>query len=423
MSAVCNFQRIPEHLPKRLTISFPIWGLYDSGEGGAYHDYDRMMKEHVQRGFNCIRLDDGAGLMHTEDGTPRGPIFWGRIFGEYETCMRQFAATGAPGLCDVRNRLISLFEAAKRHNIYIVLSSWYYLHTCWFVKNPEINDELHSIPPKDRFMAFAKFLHYIICELEERQLDSQIAFAEIFNEADGLRFVNGYGDENHLTDEEIAAFRVKHEEAISWLQERHPQILFAFDSWTYYSDVRQIPSNLQVYNFHNYFLWSVYSSAVENDLSLLKKEQVTIEEIKAVADNAYIPTDDWYRRVWFYNNLNKKKIPDVQKKARDYLKMHEDNIRARFATSLERVKENLAENMPQVPVVCGEGVSYNGSYDLLWEETSQQYWCLLADVMKDYREAGLWGTVVRTCCGPEDPVWTLCPEKLLELNRIFLGVE
>ena len=107
--------------------------------------------------------------MHTQDGQPRGPISWGRIFGEYETCMRQFAATGTPGLCDLQKRLIALFEAAKRHHIYIALSSWYYLHTCWFVKDSELNDELHSIAPKDRFMVFAKFLHYIICELEERQ--------------------------------------------------------------------------------------------------------------------------------------------------------------------------------------------------------------------------------------------------------------
>lgn len=34
----------------------------------------------------------------------------------------------------------------------------------------------------------------LICELEDRGLDSQITFAEIFNEADGLRFINGYGN-------------------------------------------------------------------------------------------------------------------------------------------------------------------------------------------------------------------------------------
>jgi len=37
-----------------------------------------------------------------------------------------------------------------------------------------------------------------------------------------------------------------------------------------------------------------------------------------------------------------------------------------------------------------------------------------------YKKAGVWGAVIRTCCGPEDPCWTLCKDKLTELNRFFL---
>lgn len=422
-NAVRCREQIPAHLPRRLTISFPIWGLFDTGDGGAYHDCDLMMREHVERGFNCIRLDDGAGLIHDRQGNLLPPVFWGRAFGEYEDCLRQFAATGEPGLCDVHKRLIELFEAAKRHHVYIILSSWYYLHTCWFVKDRELNDRLQNIPPKERFQAFAEFLHYILCELEERNLDQQIAFAEIFNEADGMRFVNGYGDENHLSDEEIAVFCKKHEEALTWLKERHPQIMFGYDSWTYYSDLRQVPRNMQVYNFHNYFLWSVYGNAVEDDLSVIKEDPVSVEEIKAVSDCDYPPTDDWYQRAWFYHNLDENKIPMVQDRAKRYLKEHKDEVMERFYSSVDHVKENLDQNLPKVPVVCGEGVSYCGGYQLTWEETSEDYWQIMREVMAVYRDLGLWGTVVRTCCGPEDPVWRLCPEKLLEMNRIFLGEE
>ena len=38
-------------LPKRLTISFPIWGLYDIDGKGFYADTDRMVREHLERGF------------------------------------------------------------------------------------------------------------------------------------------------------------------------------------------------------------------------------------------------------------------------------------------------------------------------------------------------------------------------------------
>ena len=419
---VRHHEKIPAGLPERLTISFPIWGLYDTGSHGCYRDFDAMMREHTERGFNCIRLDDGAGLMHDLDGHRRQPVLWGHAFGKYENCMRQFNSTGEGGYCDVHSRLIELFTAAKKHHIYIILSSWYYLHTCWFVKDRELNDRLHSIPPHQRFMAFARFLHYILCELEDRGLDSQIAFAEIFNEADGLRFVNGYGDENHLSDAEIAVFRKEHEEAIQWLRERHPAILFGFDSWTYYTDKRQIPKNMQVYNFHNYFLFSVYTNAIENDMSLLRPHnRISIAEIKAASDCAYPPTDDWYQRVWFYQNLDENKIPAACAKATDYLHTHMEEIRDRLRSSVEYLEETLTHSLPPVPAVCGEGVSYCGGYTLVWEETSADYWQLIQEMMAAYRKLGLWGTVVRTCCGPEDPVWTRCPEQLLAANRAFLG--
>jgi hypothetical protein len=416
-----NHEKIPAHLPKRLTISFPIWGLYDTESGGVYRDIDRMMIEHKERGFNCIRLDDGAGLMHDLAGNPRGAVSFGYVFGEHDKDVRQFGAIGEPGLCHPRERLIALFEAAKRHGIYIILSSWYYLHTCWFVKDKKLNDELHGIEPEERFMAFAKFLHYIISELEERGLDDRIAFAEIFNEADGLDFVNGY-DEHNLSDRQIAVFRKKHEEAIEWLRNKHPEILFAYDSFTYYSDLRQIPSNMQVYNFHNYFLWAnLYGNYLEKETSFLKSDAVSAEEIKSLSECDYPPPDGWYNRAWYYTNLDPRKISAAEQMMTEYLREHIEDFREKFRFSVEHLKNNLDNNLPAVPTVCGEGVTYSGGYKLLWEEKSEEYWTLVREMLKAYRELGLWGSVVRTCAGPEDPVWNLYPERLLEMNRIFLG--
>ena len=105
---------------------------------------------------------------------------------------------------------------------------------------------------------------------------------------------------------------------------------------------------------------------------------------------------------------------------KQYLKDNIDSIRKRFNDSIEHLMQNLDNNLPSVPVVCGEGVSYCGGYNLIWEETSEEYWTLIREMMQTHREVGLWGTVIRTCCGPEDPVWNLCPEKLLEMNKIFL---
>ena len=81
MAMVRNSDKIPPHLPKRLTISFPTFGLYDTPSGGVYHDLDRMVRENKERGFNCIRMDDGAGLIHDLDGNLRGSVPIGYIFG------------------------------------------------------------------------------------------------------------------------------------------------------------------------------------------------------------------------------------------------------------------------------------------------------------------------------------------------------
>ena len=408
--------KIPGHLPKKLTISFPIWGLFDTGNG-YYHDLDKMMIDHRERGFNCMRIDDGAGLMHDINGKARGAVYFGRGFGEFDKKMRQSAASGDPGYCDTRERLLELFRAAKRHGVYVILSSWYYLHTYWYVDSA-LASELAAIPPHERFMAFAKFLHYILLELEAEGLDSQIAFAEIFNEADGLCFIDGYGHKNHISKEELERFRVEHEEAIAWIKERHPQILFAFDSYSYYADHDQIPKNIDLYNFHNYFLWKIYHASIENDLSLLSENPIPKEAIRASTKPGFDAAEDWYERVWFYNNLADYDRANEQGNA--YLEEHRDELVEWLHKTVEHLRSDFDGALSGMPVVSGEGVSYSGTNALVFEEYSETFWGIMREMIDCYRSLGLWGTVVRTCCGPEDPVWRTHPDKLLEINERFL---
>ena len=60
-------------LPERLTISFWIWGFMCGKPGNVYHDLDRRMLELKERGFNCIRMDSGAGFAMT---CPDGVWAW-----------------------------------------------------------------------------------------------------------------------------------------------------------------------------------------------------------------------------------------------------------------------------------------------------------------------------------------------------------
>jgi len=48
----------------RLAISFWVWGVFDTKSNAYYHDLDSRMVDLKERGFNCIRLESGAGLCH-----------------------------------------------------------------------------------------------------------------------------------------------------------------------------------------------------------------------------------------------------------------------------------------------------------------------------------------------------------------------
>jgi hypothetical protein len=58
----------------RLTISFWIWAIFDMKSNPSYADLERRFVELKERGFNCIRIESGAGLCHDKDGRPRGEL-------------------------------------------------------------------------------------------------------------------------------------------------------------------------------------------------------------------------------------------------------------------------------------------------------------------------------------------------------------
>jgi hypothetical protein len=326
----------------------------------------------------------------------------GPAFDHFDCMMRQMNTDGRRGSCDFMERTVELFRAAKKYDVFIVPSSWYYLHTYWMVEEPGINDEMFSIPPLERFMVFAKYLHYIIRELEELGLDDRIAFAEIFNEADGLSFVDGYGHRNKRSVEELHQFRAAHGEAIQWLKEQHPQLLFAYDSHTYWADENQVPDTMQVYNFHNYYMWNVYS-AMENDPEINKEllmGKYTEADVRRTREGKLPAAEDWYRRDWYYNDLDPEKMHLAEAFLAKYLAENMDKYRERFSMSLEYILNFTREHCPGLPLVTAEGTTYCGSKLLLWEDKDPNYWQLVEEATLAYKKAGLWGVIPRTCCGP-----------------------
>ncbi len=417
-----RIDRIRARLPKRLTISFPIWGLMDTNEGGAYHDLDRMVREHKERGFNCIRLESGAGLTHDIDGNRLPPMYITAPYGEY-SINRQIFVFGGEGHCDFLQRLLDLCKACQKYDVYLILSSWYFLHTYWYCPN-DWNDRILKTPADEMFMAFAKYLHYILKELEAAGCCDRIAFAEIFNEV--LAVPDFIGE---LKDEDISGidFKVKHEEALAWLQEKHPDILFAVDSDDTTADgVDKLPENLQVFNGHNYFLWGIYGDTLEGgDPKQMQffRDEIHFEDLVHSRDGLYPlakSCEPWYTRMAVCNDLNVTTIPQLKAHLERRMEKNWDVYVKRLETFIKGYQRVMAAH-PNAPIICGEGVTYCSSKLVLWEEKSELYWNMVRLAMQRYKEIGLWGTVVKTCCGPEDPCWNLCADKLKELNEMFLS--
>lgn len=411
-----------KRLPKKLTISFPLWLIYGTkGENSPYYDIDKVMKEHAERGFNCVRIDSGAGLIHNIKGELRGDFYVADMFGEYEKIPRQQYITGDGGRCDLLGRLIKVFECAEKYGIYVILSQWYYLHTYWFhQKGDPICDELFALTANERIGAFAKFWHYILLELEKRGLDKRIVFVELFNESDDHPYLCGirrFGSNPNslVSDEERAEFLRLHEEALDFLKEKHPNLLFAYDSARAKENDPCAPRNADVFNFHNYYLWVLYSVTINEHPEWFRNE-ITEEHVKSSREGRLPAAPDWYDRVSRYNDIDTSYLPDIEKALEQkFIETRDDYIR-----KINSAIDITLKNANGRPIVCGEGVSYICHKDILWEEHSDSYWEIVRYGLEKYKEAGLWGTVIRTCCGPEDPCWTLCKDKLLELNTYFL---
>ena len=420
----------------RLAISFWIWALWNTGTNGFFNDLELRMAELLERGFNCIRLESGAGLTHDAKGRPRGELeFIAALPGHGQTTRQMEHMIG--GRVDLMQRLIELCTIAQRNNVKVILSSWYYLHTFWFT-DKNLTAELLGLPPEDRYIYFARGLDRIIEELKQRDLADTIAFAEIFNEADGMKFVGGYGKKNQ-PKEELNGFRKLHEEALDFLKARHPDILFALDTYTPRTSTELVPRNAQVWNFHSYYLWGVYGIfegsllRPDSDLSdpntyapirgYLRRDLVPFQAILDSRKGRPPLAAGWYRRIWLYRNLNPNAIPELERLLQENLERNIDQYKQKATEGAKHAVRMRDQHFPRIPLVLGEGVSYCADHWLRWEERSDAYWDVIEHAARTYRQHGFWGAVPRTNSGPEDPVWHEYPQRLQRANAVFLGKE
>ena len=170
-------------------------------------------------------------------------------------------------------------------------------------------------------------------------------------------------------------------------------------------------------------MWSIYSKEEEYSQDCFC-EGVSIDDINA--DRPFrrkeVRENDWYGRILRYSGLKKEMLKTLEARLEERLVTDYENYKNKALRFKETLKK-LKENFPDILVVCGEGVSYPPSKELVWEEYSEKYWELVKEIVERYAESGMWGTVVRTCMGPEDHSWNSAKDKIQSINRAFLGVQ
>jgi hypothetical protein len=419
---------------ERLAISFWNFGLLSTGPNSIFNALEMRMAETVQRGFNCIRTECGTAITHDAEGRPRGELEFYPVLPGHDHFTRELQHVRG-GRVDLLKRLIELCTVAKRYNVKLILSSWYYLHTFWFT-DKKLTTELMGLPLEKRFMVFARGLDRILETLKERELIDVVAFAEIFNEVDGYEFRGGYEATNPTT-EYLTGIRLLHEEALDFLRTRHPDVLFAVDTMMANTVLDVIPRNAQVWNFHSYYLWPVYGvfeqGLMRADVDLndpaayapvrrfLRPDVMPLQTV--VDSRAGRPPlkEDWYRRIWLYRNLEPNAMPELERLLQEHLEKNIDRFKQRATDAAVQAVKVRDELFPGIPLVLGEGASYCADHRLRWEERSDAYWEVVEHAARTWREHGFWGAVPRTNSGPIDPVWYEYPERLKRANAVFLG--
>src|SRR5205823_2215463 len=158
---------------------------------------------------------------------------------------RWYDVTGG-AVIDGRRRLRELFEAARRHDCFVILSSWEYQQSPAFLETRDWYDALVGVEPEERHRTMALAMSDLVQYLKDCDLADRIAYAELHNEVD-LSRLRDVGDDPYWGQRGHVA------EAVDLMRKRHPDIVStSCYGITPYLDMEAVPDNGQVAHFHVY---------------------------------------------------------------------------------------------------------------------------------------------------------------------------
>ncbi|PYY52589.1 hypothetical protein DEJ17_15815 [Curtobacterium sp. MCSS17_011] len=239
-------------VPDRLRITLWDFSWYvRTGHGDVFEDIDRAMADAVQRGFNTIRICampfllfrsglDTAALRLGPLGRP------GTEYAGYAQGTRWYDVPGESQI-DGRTKLLELFQAAKRHDVSVIVSSWEWQQSSAFLDGREWFDALMAVPADERAVALADAHADLIEFLREHDLDDRVAFVELHNEVQGGHLTEG------LDGDLVVALHDRLSRGIARFHERLPDVPVTVNyAHVPVESMRGIPSDIDVLVVHPY---------------------------------------------------------------------------------------------------------------------------------------------------------------------------
>ena len=406
--------QVPDHLPRKLSIDCWIWSwIVSATPGEPYDDLERCIVELKGRGFNAVRVETGLNWAFGLDGRPRGPMTFGPWIAGHGWNFSTVNSRGG-GCLDILERLLHLFELARRYGVWVILTSWEYQDSSWFVADPSIRAEAYSIPEERRFMHLAEQHDRLLSMLEARGLEKQVAFVEVHNEPEYSEFPKG------------AENRRLHQEAVAMLRARHPGVLISGDFASH--DYSIIPDNVQVFDQHIYagagwYFQDLYGQTVMNE-KFDPHNPRALESLRRVLRDDLVPWDEfmkpaanirpfWRPIMWLFENLDNAKWDSfVAERFPEWKDRIWAEARKRFA------EDALEARHRRLPMVLDEGGFFYPPR-LSRFELSPAGLSLLDFFTNLAIEYDYWGFMPGTYCGPEHLIWHDNPEWLRQTNERF----
>ena len=432
---------VPEHLPKRLAITMPAWRwLTDGQPGEPWADLDAYFGQMVERGYNTARVDAMLNWAYEQDGTVRGPVEVGCVVDPgFITNSGGLVARGG-GRVRALDAMLDMCRVAEKHDVYLSLTSWEYHpgHTTTFVADKALRDEISGIPADEKLMAHARKYDLLLTRLEQEGLVKRIAFVEIHNELSVLTQFFGGPD----------ATKRHTEEALAYLQTRHPNMLFcgdyvgpwssdlSFDYKAQHGASAQYADNTQVVDHHLYAfgvqaeflrragIWTALEHFYSQDFDLddymarlvLENEFFkSFQRPDALSWQEYRPhfraDSPWQPVVYFYEYLDTD--------AYDYWMFrhfheYEDRMTGYWKNTIQFMGQ-LGHDK-NLPVVCDEGYVFYPPQKSQFEPNSPvgRHW--IEFVVDHMLEEDYWGIIVPVSVS-HDPLWATGTTWLQRINQ------